>query len=232
MLKRIKTNKGLQAIVVFLLVSAVAITFYPLSYTEASVMDEFNAGILYRTDGKTSEETFEKFIKIPDKYVQHDFILLSWNPLETQVALVVEYKNNHSEIYINNLTRNGIFTWRVDSFQPVIVKNYSFEELIDVVKSHDIISENPDPENISIRRLFTQENALESANKDRPTQEEIEEAQLKEIKRYFQYLEENWSEASINSIKQRWEIEVSNYEEFRNHPKIIEMYGSREELGF
>jgi len=215
----------LYAIIVFIFI-VLALLFYPLTYIDKSVIYEMNTGLLYRADGKVDPDGFENFIS-SDSYKKHRFVTTGFNPLYPKVSLVIDY-TSYSEIYINYLDRVGLFDWKVAKFINVTIDNYSFDEIINLLNKHDLTETNPDPKNIRVYdakyKNTPSPQQYSSSSSSEPTAKENHY-------NLILYIKNGWSEDMKKSVNERWGLNVNTYEEFRSHPKIIQFYGTVEELG-
>jgi hypothetical protein len=145
-------------IILFFFSLIVFIIIYPFLFNkpEQTIINEYNSETsFFSSDGESSiENGFQGFL---NNYERHEFVLTSFDIYEPSYSLVREYSDTLKDITLIKLRRNGFFSWDVVYSQTSNIKNYTFPQVLDLAKTHDLSKQNPDPENITVFKPPTPE---------------------------------------------------------------------------
>jgi hypothetical protein len=93
------------------------------------------------------KDDYQEYLKIFDDNKSFVFKL---DPFTPKYALITSYDRNNQRVVIFNFKRTGIINFELSEQYFIIMTNYDIYRAEDVIKSKNILKDNPDPENIKI----------------------------------------------------------------------------------
>jgi len=209
---------GKRSIIIF-------ISCYPvLTEPQKAIIAETNNGT--ELSGSRSEKIVGGFEVYSENGDQVDIVLTKFDLFNPKYTQVYFSSGKYIHFKIIQLKRTSLFTFEVVDYYYASTK-MSFEEAKSIAQKYDLSKENPDPENIRVSPPPSSQPAPSGFKDPRENLSPKEQ-----VKTFLTFIKKHWNEEATQSmLKKDYGKTFSSFEEFRNYPKVIEQYGTVEELG-